>query len=136
MVNIDCSTCPGLCCTSKTRAVLTPHEEEKFKEHSDTIKTKEGTINVLKQNEKGQCVFYSEEKNGCTIYEERPFECRMYPFAIYHENGNVTQRLDHRFCPNIKECTIDNVKEEQDKWAAQELPDQWIKAYTEIDNLF
>ncbi len=134
MVHIDCSSCKGLCCTSKTRAVLTPQEVGQFKDFSTKITTKDGDIYVLKQNNKGHCIFYDPEKNGCKTYETRPFECRTYPYVVFYDK-KVGFQLDSRFCPNIHTCTIDNVKEEKTKWNNQKLPLEWVKAYTDLDQL-
>ena len=110
-----------------------PQEEEKFREFSVPVQTKSGTIRVLKQTDKGKCIFYDELKNGCTIYDTRPFDCRMFPYVVSYAHDKVIYKLDDKYCPRIVDCTHDEVEEDKAKWIAQNLPVNWVMSYAERD---
>ena len=132
MLKINCSACPGFCCSSKTRAILTPEEGEFFKDYAEEVQTSHGTLKVLKQKNNGKCIFYDENTHVCSIYEKRPFDCRMYPYVIAYRNNKVEFLLDDTYCPRIQDCTHEKVESDQQQWESQHLPLWWIKAYSEM----
>jgi len=135
MLSINCKNCDGRCCTSRVRklfVVLTPQEENKFKDFSTKIKTPHKTLTILKNDNSGNCIFYDSKKNLCKSYKDRPFECRAYPLQIYFDN-EVNFKLDSMVCPKIKECSLEEIEDLKKKWMEQHLPLDWIKAYSTFD---
>ena len=135
MIKIDCKNCDGRCCTSKKRklfVVLTPQEMGKFKDFSTTLKTKNDELTILKKDKSGNCIFYDEKKNMCNSYSNRPFECRMYPCVIIFDK-KITFKIDSMVCPKTKDCCPEELKKIKQKWMEQNLPLNWIKAYSEFD---
>jgi Fe-S-cluster containining protein len=133
MLNLDCKDCDGVCCTSKKDklfVVLTPQEADKFEGFYDKLKTKNGKLNVLKQDQFGNCIFHDENKNICKIYSNRPFDCTAYPYMI-HFDKEIDFRLEN-ICPKIESLSQGELEQTKQKWLNQNLPLSWIKAYSEI----
>jgi Fe-S-cluster containining protein len=133
MLNINCKDCGGVCCTSKKGklfVVLIPQEIDKFEGLYEKFKTKHGELNILKQDEIGNCIFHDEEKNICKTYSNRPFECTTYPYMI-HFDKDITFKLES-ICPKIKNCSPNELKKTEQEWLKQNLPLSWIKSYSEI----
>ncbi len=141
MLSIDCKDCDGVCCTSrkgKLFAVLLPQEIDKFEGFYDILKTKNGELRILKQDEEENCIFYDKKTNLCKTYSNRPFECTTYPYMI-HFDKDITFKLEG-ICPKIDNCTPEDLARTRLEWLKQDLPLSWIKSYSEIffreDNKF
>lgn len=133
-MDLNCKRCDGRCCTSRERelyVILTPKEKKKFKNFSAKLKTKNRELTILKKDKFGNCIFYDTKKNICKIYKNRPFECRAYPFLIHFDN-KIIFKLD-TLCPRARECSPKEIKEIKKQWLNQNLPLNWIKAYSTID---
>ena len=135
MLSIDCKNCDGICCTSQKRelfVVLTPQEIDKFKDYSTTLRINNRELMVLSKDESGNCIFYDSNRHCCTAYSERPFECRMYPCMIHYDN-KITFKMDTVVCPKTKDCDPHEIERIKKEWLDQQLSQEWIQAYSEID---
>lgn len=135
MLSLNCKNCGGKCCTSKKRklhVILTPWENDKFKDFSVTLKTSHCVLHILKKSKNGNCIFYDEKNNLCKSYANRPFECRTYPLMINFNRG-IRFILEDSVCPKAKECSPAEIEKTKQEWIEQKLPLDWIKAYSEID---
>ena len=135
MVKIDCSTCKGVCCSDRTRAAVTPDEENegKLAGKTETLMTKHGPITVMRQ-EDGYCVLYDRENNRCGDYANRPLDCRTYPYTFAYKVTMSFSVWDN-VCPNAGSCEVVRRHEDIAMWAEKELPVQWLQAYTAIDDM-
>lgn len=134
MLNMDCKNCDGRCCTSRKRelyVVLTSQEKDKFKDFSIILETAHGALNILKKTESGDCIFYDAEKRLCESYQNRPFECGAYPLMI-NFNERIEFIFDSAGCPKAKECSFEEIEKIKQEWLLQNIPLNWIKAYSEI----
>jgi uncharacterized protein len=135
MINIDCKNCDGRCCTSRKRklfVVLTPQEIDKYKDFSTNLDTENYKLTILKKDNSGNCIFYDEKENLCKSYLDRPFECRMYPCIIIYDK-EVKLKIDKMVCPKTDDCPSEKLKQIKQEWLDQNLPLNWIKAYSEFD---
>ncbi len=130
---MDCEDCDGVCCTSrkgKLFVVLTPKEVNKFEGFYEKFKTRHGELNILKQDEEGNCIFYDRKNNLCKTYSDRPFECTTYPYMIHYDK-DITFKLES-ICTKIKNCSSEELEKTKQEWLKQNLPLSWIKSYSEI----
>ena len=135
MIKIDCNKCNNHCCGKNPylTSVLLPSEEERFKDHSQSVKTPYRKMQVLRKKANGNCIFLDDKTTKCTIYDKRPLECQLYPFLLDFSKGKPDVKLDERFCPHLKTLSFDKNK----IYAfiqKHSFPKDWIKAYKTLDN--
>lgn len=109
-VRFSCTQC-GACCTgapgrvrvsraeAETIAAFLGLELEEWR--SRFVRTDEDGSWLLRENAKGDCVFFAE--NRCTIHEVKPGQCRRYPFWFRNVRNEDAWRKTVEECPGIGE---------------------------------
>jgi Fe-S-cluster containining protein len=135
MININCEGCPNHCCGRNPHLtpVLLPSEEQKFNEHSISVRTPYREMRLLAKKPDGNCIFL-DDKTRCTIYDQRPFECKLYPFLLDFEFG-IAAKLDKRFCLGLESLQFDkSLISDLLRQYRSEFSEDWVKAYLSMED--
>jgi Fe-S-cluster containining protein len=127
---LDCRNC-GICCTSRRgpnfKVALLPNEVKRFREFACPVKTKHGTIYVIRS--RGRCVFLDKKTMRCKIYRRRPFECRIYPVLI---DSNKKGYFLSAICPKAHSVSEKDIDSAMKAWKSKGPSSEWIRCYSSL----
>lgn len=120
-VRFECTRC-GHCCTCEGYVFITAadlgrlienegFELEELQKHY--FSSYQG-YTVLRDNSRGDCIFWDSEIKGCKIYKNRPTQCQTYPFWKINFKTKGDLNREYQECPGLGRGKL-YTKEEIDK---------------------